>query len=666
MLRLTLRTLLAYLDDTLGPAQTRDIGKKVAESEVAQHTVERIKTITRRRRLAAPRTEPDDLSTDPNTIAEYLDNVLPSDQVTELEEAALQSDVRLAEVASCHQILTLVLGEPAHVPPTARVRMYRLVNGPEAIPFRRPTTATPVGVVSPTPSTPYVDDDSEESLLGPRNVAWMMTLLAAAALLVLAVWLAVPPSPQNDGSRQVTVVAANTNREPTPVLPKFTEKPKLPPALVKQPEPPVVKEELEVGPAPREIKGNNSLPPVGPPDAERRAVATWDATSGPLLYRRRETTKWEKATAADPRLSTTDTVVALPGLRPDLRLDSGVTVILWGVSPEVGLPVNDARVTLHVPSPGIDAELTLQNGRIILAAPQAMVATVVRVRFQSEVWDVTLKTRDSQVGIDLYSEPASGIFGVEFPEAPRVIAYLGAKAGAAEVRAGFTTMPLAEGELIKWDSKGGRPGPAPKDDFDSPLLGDRWRRELPPAAKDPAAAVAEWARRLAMSQGPFEVDFHLTVQDNADKPLVRSLAAWNLAAVDSVSYLIDALELDQAATVRDAAGRALKQWVASGAGRDEELTRVLGMKMAFGDMQRLDLAALARGTPTVNDLDRLFEALKSDRLAVRELARINLSKVDPVGARDSKYEAGSTNRNSQASAWQQSWKRREAKPKPGK
>ena len=56
MLRLTLRTLLAYLDDTLEPAQAKDIGEKVAESEFAQQTVERIKTVTRRRRLTTPPT----------------------------------------------------------------------------------------------------------------------------------------------------------------------------------------------------------------------------------------------------------------------------------------------------------------------------------------------------------------------------------------------------------------------------------------------------------------------------------------------------------------------------------------------------------------------------------------------------------------------------------
>ena len=53
-MRLTLRTLLAYIDDTLDPAQAREIGQKVAESDVAQELIERIKTVTRRRGLTVP------------------------------------------------------------------------------------------------------------------------------------------------------------------------------------------------------------------------------------------------------------------------------------------------------------------------------------------------------------------------------------------------------------------------------------------------------------------------------------------------------------------------------------------------------------------------------------------------------------------------------------
>src|SRR4051794_1315273 len=53
-LRLTLRTLLAYLDDTLEGDQVKVIGQKVAESDTAQELIARIKQVTRRRRLTTP------------------------------------------------------------------------------------------------------------------------------------------------------------------------------------------------------------------------------------------------------------------------------------------------------------------------------------------------------------------------------------------------------------------------------------------------------------------------------------------------------------------------------------------------------------------------------------------------------------------------------------
>src|SRR5207253_6717958 len=109
-MRLTLRTLLAYLDDTLDPTEIKTIGQKVAESDAAQELVARIKSVTRRRRLTTPPATGPGARFDPNTVAEYLDNVLPSEQVADVEAACLGSDVHLAEIAACHQILTLVLG----------------------------------------------------------------------------------------------------------------------------------------------------------------------------------------------------------------------------------------------------------------------------------------------------------------------------------------------------------------------------------------------------------------------------------------------------------------------------------------------------------------------------------------------------------------------------
>jgi hypothetical protein len=126
-MRLTLRTLLAYLDDILEPAQTKEIGVKISDSAFAMSLANRIREVMRQRRLTAPELV-DENGLDPNTTAEYLDNTLPPDDVAEVEKKCLESDVHLAEVSASHQILTLVLGEPVEIAPESRERMYALAT----------------------------------------------------------------------------------------------------------------------------------------------------------------------------------------------------------------------------------------------------------------------------------------------------------------------------------------------------------------------------------------------------------------------------------------------------------------------------------------------------------------------------------------------------------
>lgn len=125
-MKLTLRTLLAYLDDVLEPNSAREIGVKLGESHVASSLVERIRDVLKRRRIATPDVSGPGSKPNPNLVGEYLDNTLVGADVEDIERICLNSDVHLAEVAACHKILTLVLGEPVEIPRTTRERMYAL------------------------------------------------------------------------------------------------------------------------------------------------------------------------------------------------------------------------------------------------------------------------------------------------------------------------------------------------------------------------------------------------------------------------------------------------------------------------------------------------------------------------------------------------------------
>ncbi len=223
-MRLTLRTLLAYMDDILDPSDQADISRQVEESDKATELIHRTRDSMRRLRLGAPPVIGNGRELDPNGVAEYLDNTMSSEEMTEFQQVCLDSEVHLAEVASCHHILTMVLGEPAEIDPAMRPRMYA---APERLDeWKKIRADGPHPVAAKSQAGAEVSKLSQESRpaevpdylrASERAGAWRWGLAMVAALLLgaLAVfsyrpggWLnktpevaqAVPPTEVQQGS----------------------------------------------------------------------------------------------------------------------------------------------------------------------------------------------------------------------------------------------------------------------------------------------------------------------------------------------------------------------------------------------------------------------------------------------------------------------------------
>ena len=514
-MRLTLRTLLAYLDDMLVPAQTRLIGQKVAESDAAQELIARIKQVTRRRRLTVPpATGPG--AFDPNTVAEYLDNTLSNDQVAEVEKVCLESDVHLAELAAVHQILTLVLGQPALVPPTAKQRMYGLVRGREAIPSRRVPVASARGEKIAEDADLPVEDEDSSLLLGlpmyRRQPGWVRWLLPLAGALVLAVlgiyfWHSLSsntPLAQGYGkSRERNPVPGtqakpvdtapqpkpvDTAPQPKPVKPTETNSPTKP---TKPAEPDTSSKPADVVPPSKPADVAVTPRPANPdqemaPSKERQEIGRYfnPVGSAPnvLVSRPAAGGAWQRL-SSNGKIMSTDRVVSLPGYHSEVRLDKGVHLILWGNEPEmVPFPLLESAAVLHVPAKGFDADITCDRGAFLISNHKENGPAVVRLRLQEEVWDLTLEPQ-TEIGLTLWGRYTGPYKNGEIPN---IEVFLFVLSGRATVNLHKVEYRDLRGKpepiMLYWDNKGnGIQAPAPVRDPLAKELLNIWAK--PPATE---------------------------------------------------------------------------------------------------------------------------------------------------------------------------------------
>ncbi len=139
-MRLTLRTLLAYRDRVLSPGDREDLHSRVQKSEPASNLLRRIDSVASQKNLGAPQPIGTGLGSDPNSVSEYLDDVMPAAQVPEMEVVCLNSDVQLGELAQCHTILSSAVLQQIDVPQPLydRVLKFGSVGRQASTPAKNP------------------------------------------------------------------------------------------------------------------------------------------------------------------------------------------------------------------------------------------------------------------------------------------------------------------------------------------------------------------------------------------------------------------------------------------------------------------------------------------------------------------------------------------------
>ncbi len=355
-MRLTLRTLIAWLDDTLTPAEVKAIGHQVSESPFAKELIERIHRVTRQRRLTVPSESGAD-ATDSNTVASYLDNQLHDERVNDFEKRCLTSDVHLAEVASVHQILSMI-GHKAKVPVDAKNRMYRLVRGREASTKPNPRPARVAGAVdrSDPPTHPSVRWSAPVRTT-PRVIERFGPLAGVLALIGVLGYMAsrsLQPEPGRPANEVIQAPKpAAVNPAPVPVA-----APPVAPVVATAP----------VNPAPKAEP--TALTPA------REEVGSVDPINGVILRSPLDAASWEPI---EPKAS----------IKPQVRLINLAPFrnSIKTVSSDVTL-VDSAEVVFDPADRDEAARFDLRRGKVVLLGVSAQ-PLAYNVRFEGHMLSVT-------------------------------------------------------------------------------------------------------------------------------------------------------------------------------------------------------------------------------------------------------------------------------------
>jgi hypothetical protein len=211
------------MDGLLSPEDQAALGEKVQASGVAPALVERVRDVIARRTLSAPPPAGRGLADDPNTAAEFLDNALTADRLEAFERVCVESDIHLADVAACHQLLAELAREPGAIEPVPAADRRRLL---ETVSSR----LDPLAAMEVAGSGRRLTRAGRAKLASPARpqgrraplAAWVSVAAAVALLGVLAgffLWSVNRGTKRTVSPEEVAVAPAEAMQKPAEVAP---------------------------------------------------------------------------------------------------------------------------------------------------------------------------------------------------------------------------------------------------------------------------------------------------------------------------------------------------------------------------------------------------------------------------------------------------------------
>jgi hypothetical protein len=671
-MRLTLRTMLAYLDEQLDRPQMEEIGQKIKESGVASGMIDRIRTSMHKHRMEAPKLEGRGIGKDANSVAEYLDNVLDKDEVPELEQLCLNSDMHLAEVAACHQMLSVLPRVDFEIDADLRGRMYAIPSRMREA-SREPSTEADADSVRPSraevkaPSGKGVQKRKKKKShkvpeyfkhAEPTSSRWTPLILTAALVFVALAfglyatreqWMknfgwqtAATNSPANTTSTnksneegKSSDADANTakNAEGEKSKSEATEETK--PAEEKNAGASTEKAAdatPEAGAEENAIKPEVAIPPEGiasegpptPPPGDAKPT-TDGKPEAPVSARTPEVVgdspaiAWDQAAKGWSRVGKGqalpwDGALVLIGSRVSCQMATGLNTTIVGPS--------EVRFEKAAGDP--DAVWVVDSGRLVLDAKDAGGATAKWTLAGRSV-QTKFVSPDCQAAIEVVRKTPNGVDPANPEEAPPSV-YVDVLRGAIAITSGEMERVVEAGSDVEIDATGMIKDLSTRG---APL----WVDELT-ASETAKQSSKELAKRLANDKEPLSITLQELAGDNRIN--VAALAAQALAQLGQIKPLCDQFRDVQYKLYWRTNHAYLKQLMQSSPAAAEMMRQQLEEHFPSESEPVYRILIGYTKDQFVDEGRQLIGSLESESLMQRVLAYQTL--VDLVGPRGGKYQ----------------------------